>query len=124
MSDLPIRAVDGRRDAYVAPPTYAFPNPSTATASGSVEPSVPPRYVEYNNADPVGLILATNPSQRSPSACGCDWKAFTTGKSVDCVIPTTYALPVASTAIPLPSSGQVRPLSNPTRLLLPPRYVA
>ena len=80
--------------------------PIALTASSSV----PPRYVEKRSAVPVGFSLAINPSL-APPAVG--WSADCIGKFDDIVPPPTYALPDASTAMPLAMS-----------LPLPPRNVA
>lgn len=75
------------------PVTYALPAASTAMARAAASS----RKVEYTNWSPVGLSLVT----KLPPALSVVSKApGVTGKSVAPVDPVTYALPVASTAMP------------------------
>src|ERR1044072_9048241 len=66
------------------------------------------------SAEPVGLSLVMKASPPPPFVV---WKAFVTGKSLMYVLPVTYALPAASTAMLLPRSLS---MGSP---VLPPRYV-
>src|SRR5687767_11893846 len=79
-------------------------------------PSLPPMSVEYSSAVPVLLIFATKASEQ---LCPADpdarqvppllnvvrYAPGVVGKSLEKVAPAIYALPLASTAIPLPTSS-------------------
>src|SRR6516165_10292186 len=82
-------------DEAVAPVTYALPAESTAIPLGSAAPVPAPKYVEYTRA-PDGLSLLTNP----PELLSVEDAPEVVGKSVDVVLPVTYALPAESTATP------------------------
>src|SRR3954463_3144897 len=87
----------GKSGDIVRPPTYAFPEPSTAMARPS-SLLLPPRYVEYTTSLPSAVSRATNADVLViPSGTPCT--ALTVGKSGDPVVPVTQAWPVAVTAM-------------------------
>src|SRR3989442_9278402 len=94
----------------------------------------PPRYVPYPTALPAAFIRMRKPV--GPFVRGAGWKpAAVSDRSVDCVAPTTYARPLASTAIAWPLSYDDPPylveyksaepvgLSFTTNASTPPRSV-
>ena len=61
MSGYMHRLVVGKSDDHVCPVTYALPLLSTAMP-WPFSCEVPPRYVEYINAEPDGFSFVTNAS--------------------------------------------------------------
>ena len=76
--------------------------PSSLPVSVLVPP-LPPRYDEYRSRVPSAFSFATNASEGPRTLC-VGWNASRTGKKSEDVVPTTYALPAVSTAIPDPLS--------------------
>ena len=96
--------VVGKLVEQVSPVTYALPCPSTAIAV-PMSPPLPARYVVYTIAEPVGFSFVTK-----MSASGLlQLPGLPDVEPVENVMPTTYAFPCPSTAIPLPSSQAVPP---------------
>jgi hypothetical protein len=98
--------VVGNPPPDVMPATTAPPSAASATSPAVPNPNAP-MYVEYTSADPSGVRRVTNPSplpvedvSRAPGV---------TGKFVELVVPTTYALPVPSTATDVALSDPVPP---------------
>src|SRR5580658_1728635 len=103
-------AVVGKLAEQVDPTTNARPIRSTAIAF-ALESKFPPRKVEYTNWLPDSLTLLTNPVQSSLFTRVAVRNApAVTGKSLEGVLPTTYAFPTPSIAIPIAHS-----LSRPPR---------
>ena len=85
------------------PLTYTFPDASVVTPPGKVDAecpweSVPPNRLEKLSDAPSGASEVTNPSWLTEDAVPA-LIGFFSGKSVDCVDPTTIALPLLSTVI-------------------------
>src|SRR3954454_17000556 len=79
-------AVVGKSRDLENPSAYALPPPSTAMFDPS-STVVPPRYVEYANAEPVAFSLVMNMSP-SPRCTRLNAPAVV-GKSIEFVSPTT-----------------------------------
>ena len=60
--------------------------------------------VEYTSAVPVAFNFVTNTSETLVAAPVRPNAPAVVGKSGDCVVPTMYVLPLASTAMPAPVS--------------------
>src|SRR6185369_8028247 len=88
---------------------YALPVASTAMLEpvsqpvDGLEPDLlPPRYEERSRRAPSGASFATKASARPAFVA---WNGSAVGKNDEIVAPTTYALPVLSTAMPEPASS-------------------
>src|SRR5439155_3000822 len=98
----------------VDPTIVTLPELSTVMplASSSL---FPPRYVEYSNCVPAGLIFTTNASLASFSGFGfpaAPWSGATVWKFVEVVEPATYTFPAASIVMARPSSSPLPPPRN------------
>src|ERR1041384_7157107 len=97
--------------------------PAGSAAIALIKSPLPPKNVEKSSA-PFGPSLSTN-DLGGPwlAGEGLDESGFASGKSADCVKPTTYALPEVSTAIP-PGVSKEAPPMHPEQIIEAPSGLA